>query len=84
MPSARALRVICRAKFSSLPPIASATTTAASFADLVTIALMASSTAMLWPALSSSLVGDCTAACADTGRRESSFSLPASSCSNSR
>ena len=36
MPSARALRVIMLANSSSLPPIASATTTAASLADLVT------------------------------------------------
>ena len=45
MPSARALRVIILAKVSSSPPIASATTTAASFADLVTSARIASSTA---------------------------------------
>ena len=46
MPSARALRVIIRANSSSLPPRASAITTAASLADLVTSALIASSTLM--------------------------------------
>src|SRR5215475_10798323 len=57
MPSACALRVIILAKSSSLPPIASAITTAASLADRVINPLMASSTRMVWPGRRSSLVG---------------------------
>src|SRR5262249_26820834 len=47
MPSALAFKVISLANSSSLPPMASATTTAASFADLVTSPLIASSTLMV-------------------------------------
>src|SRR5215469_4460253 len=62
MPSACALRVISLANVSSSPAIASATTTAASLAERVTIPLMASSTLMVCPSRKPSLVGDCTAA----------------------
>src|SRR5215831_7275053 len=63
MPSALAFKVISLAKSASLPPMASATTTAASFADLVTSPLIASSTLMVWLALRPSFVGFCSAAC---------------------
>src|SRR3979490_62479 len=49
MPSACALRVMSLAKVSSSPPMCSATTTAASFAERVTMPLMESSTLMVWP-----------------------------------
>ena len=62
MPSARALRVMCLANVSSSPASASATTTAASLADLVTSALIASSTSSVWPGRTPSLVGACEAA----------------------
>jgi ABC-type polysaccharide transport system permease subunit len=52
MPSAFAFEVMTFANSSSLPPIASATTTAASFADLVTSPFIASSTVIVWLALS--------------------------------
>ena len=84
MPSARAFRVIILAKPSSVPPIYSAITTAASFAERVTSPLMASSTLMVWPARRSSLVGSWSAACSDTGISVSSLILPASRRSNSR
>ena len=46
--------------------MSSATTTATSLADFVTSALIASSTVMVWPARSPSLVGAWTAACSET------------------
>ena len=66
MPSARALRVIWRANSSSEPARFSATTTAASLADRVTMPLIASSTVMVPPSRSPSLVGDWPAACSET------------------
>ena len=60
-----------RAKVSSSPPIASATTTAASFADLVTSARIASSTERVWPGSSPSLEGACCEAWSETSSRES-------------
>jgi hypothetical protein len=84
MPSARAFAVMRAANSSSLPEIASATTTAASFADLVTRPLMASWTLIVWLGLSPSLVGFCSEARVETGSGVSSLSLPASSSSNSR
>jgi hypothetical protein len=84
MPSALALRVISLANSSSVPPMASATTAAASFADLVTNPLMASSTQMFWLALRPSLTGRWMAAWVETGNEVSSLSFPASSCSNKR
>src|SRR5580704_13422878 len=58
MPSARAFCVIILAKASSLPPRYSAMTTAASLADRVTMPLIASSTVMVCPGLSPSMVGN--------------------------
>ena len=84
MPSARAFRVIIAAKASSLPAIASATTTEASLAERVTIPLIASSTSIVLPGFRPSLVGDCSEALCETFSWLSSLSLPASSCSNSR
>jgi uncharacterized membrane protein len=78
------LRVICSAKSSTEPPRFSATTTATSFADFVTSALMASSTAMVLPGRSPSFEGACAAAFADTLSGVSSSSLPRSSCSKTR
>src|SRR5436305_3499261 len=66
MPSACALRVISLAKSLSLPAIASATTTAASFAERVTMPLIASSTTSVLPGLRPSLVGACPAASLET------------------
>src|SRR5262249_1058734 len=59
-------------------------TTAASLAERVTTALMASSTVIDSLGLSPSLVGACADACAETCRRESRLSFFFSSCSNSR
>ena len=50
MPRARAFAVISLRKIGSVPPRASATTTATSLADFVTIALIAVSTRMFRPA----------------------------------
>ena len=47
--------------------MASAITTAASLAELVTSPLMASSTRMVWPGRRPSLVGACSEACSETG-----------------
>ena len=69
MPSSLALRVIIWANLLSLPPSASAMTTATSLADLVTRARIASLTAMLEPRLSRSLEGGIEAARLETGRR---------------
>ena len=66
MPSWRALRVIRLAKRDSLPPNPSPRTTATSFADLMTIAWIASSTRMEEPARRPSRVGGMLAARADT------------------
>jgi hypothetical protein len=49
MPSAAAFWVMRRAKLPSLPASASAITTAASLADLVTSAMIASSSEIVWP-----------------------------------
>ncbi len=84
MPSARALLVISAAKSSSVPEMASATTTAASFADLVTKPRIASSTSRFCPGRRPSLVGACTDARSDTGIELLSFILPDSRRSNSR
>ena len=78
------MAVIMRAKFVSSPPSASPITTATSFADLVTMALIAVSTRMLSPGLRPSLDGACAAACADTGISEERLSLPDWRRSNSR
>ena len=58
--------------------------TAASFADFVTTALIASSTASVWPGFTPNFVGDCSAACDEIFKGVSSLILPASSRSNSR
>ena len=84
MPSARALAVISLAKSGSSPARASATMTATSLADLVTMARMAVSTRIDSPGLSPSLDGACAAAWADTGISVDILILPASSRSNSR
>ena len=84
MPISRAFFVIIRANSGSLPPSVSATTTATSLADLVTMARMAVSTAMVSPGLRPSLDGACAAACAETCISVVSLILPASSRSNSR
>ena len=84
MPSARALRVMARANSSSLPPSASAITTAASLADLVTRPLIASSTLSVSPGRRPSLVGAWIEASSDTSIGVSSVILPDSSRSNSR
>ncbi len=83
MPSAWALRVIMAANESSSPPTASAIATAMSLADLVTIALTASPTAMVDPGRRPSLVGAMLAAWRDTPMRVSSVMSPAFSFSNS-
>ena len=57
MPIRRAVRVISLAKFASVPPTASASTVAASFADFVTIARTASSTEIERPGFSPSRDG---------------------------
>ena len=66
MPSARALAVISLANSSSLPASASATITATSLADLVTIARIAVSTAIESPGFKPNLDGACAAAWAET------------------
>ncbi len=68
MPSWRALAVIISLKWPSLPPTASATVTAASFADPTTIALIASSTGIALPSRRRMCERGCSAALADTAR----------------
>ena len=84
MPRACAFWVIALANSSSLPARFSAIATATSFADLVTTALIASSTAMVWPGLRPSFEGACSAAWAEIRSGVSSLILPASSSSNRR
>ena len=60
---ARAFSVIISAKWNSVPPKASAITTATSLAERITMARMAVSTVMVSPRRSDSLVGFCWAAC---------------------
>ncbi len=77
MPRLRAVWVITRPKFSSVPARFSAMTAAASLADLVTRALMASSTLMVEPGFRPSLVGAWAAAWAVTLSSVLGVSLPA-------
>ena len=67
IPSSRARCVIMRAKFDSVPPNASPTTTATSLAERTTRALIASSTVILLPADSHSFEAGMEAAWEDTG-----------------
>ena len=84
LPNMWALAVIISAKWSSLLPKASAMATAISLADLVTTALMASSTAMVAPGRKPSFEGAIEAAWAETGISSPSRMRPFSSCSKSR
>ena len=84
MPSALAFLDIFLANSTSVPPNASATTTAISLADLTTSALIASSTRIVEPARSPSLEGDCPAARFETFSFESRPSFPLSTASKSR
>ena len=84
MPSARALLVIFWANLTSVPPNASATTTAISLADLTTKALIASSTRIVEPAPGPSFDGGCPAARLETFSLESRLSRPWSIASKSR
>jgi hypothetical protein len=77
MPILRAVWVISRPKFSSVPAMFSAMTAAASLAEWVTSALMASDVLMVAPGFSPSLVGAWLAACCVTTRSVSTVSLPA-------
>ncbi len=81
MPSWRALTVIAAANFPSLPLNPSAITTAASFADLMAMALIRSITRMVSPAFSPSLEGACLEACLETVKRVFRSILPRSSAS---
>ena len=67
MPSWRAFWVIRRAKAASSPPSASASTTAASLAERVTSAIMASRTLTVPPGGMPILVGGALSALIDTG-----------------
>ncbi len=77
MPSRRAVSLITRAKFSSVPPRFSAMVVAASLADWVTRALAASLTLMVAPAFRPSLVGAWLAAWGVTRSSLSGVTLPA-------
>src|SRR5262245_50349591 len=67
-----------------IAPRASATMTATSLADFVTMARIAVSTRIDSPGFSPSLEGACTDAWADTGRSALSLSFPCSNRSNNR
>src|ERR1043165_3775688 len=84
MPSSWARRVIRAAKRCSVPPSFSAMATAASFADRVHMAWMASATVMVSPGRMPSLVGDCAAAWGEKTTGSSRLILPAESASNVR
>ncbi len=73
-----------REKSHSVPPRASATTVATSFADFTARARMASSTAMEPPARNPSLEGGCPAARWDTGSGVDMLKSPRSNASNKR
>ncbi|GAV36117.1 hypothetical protein ROTAS13_03802 [Roseomonas sp. TAS13] len=80
IPIWRARSVISRAKRASLPsPRNSPTAEAASLADLVTRARIASRTVMVEPGFSQSLEGGREAACRDTGMRVEGETSPDSS-----
>ena len=83
MPIERALSVMRRAKLYSVPPMASATTTATSLADLVTSARIASRTLIVLPGFRPSFEGAWEAACLETLSRLLRVKRPASICSNS-
>ena len=84
MPSAWAFLVIIRANSTSVPPSASATTTAISLADLTTSALIASSTSIVEPAGRPSFDGGWPAARFETLSLEVRLSRPSSIASKSR
>ncbi len=84
MPSSFALLVMRSANFSSLPPMRSASVTAASFADCRITARIAFFTVIFSPLPRPSSVGGCAAACSDTVSSSSSPSRPASISSNAR
>ena len=84
MPSSCAVRVMRRAKAASLPERFSAMVTAASLADKVTMARMASPAVIVSPGFSHSLTGACAAACAETRNGVSSVTCLRSSSPNSR
>ena len=65
MPKECPLAVILIAKFSSVPPKCSDKTTAASFAERVMTAKIASCTVSFSPCLKPSLLWGCRAACAE-------------------
>ncbi len=83
MPSAWAFAVIISAKRSSEPAMFSPMAQATSFADLVTIALIASSTEMVWPGRRPSFDGAWAAAWGVMVSSESRAYLPRSICSKS-
>ena len=66
MPSLRARLVIMRANLASVPPKASAMTTAASFADLVTMPKIASFALIFCPLRRPSLLGAMPSALRET------------------
>ena len=84
MPSALAFRVIMRANLVSFPPSASATTTAASFADLVISARIAFSTVIVSPRFSPSLAAGMPAARRETLSFLSRVMSPRSKASKAR
>ena len=84
MPNWRAFRVIMRAKFFSLLASASATTVAASFADLVTMAAMTSRTRIFLPRFRPSFDGARLAASLETVSSRSSRNLFDFKASNTR